>query len=357
MTVRICGVLVVLAVGTTAGLVWAEPTSKDDERLARALKRFPQADLNGDGVLTASEAREAAKKFRAQRGGKAKRSQGAKVKPTEADVKYGLHERNVLDFWKAESTTPTPLVVFIHGGGFVGGDKSKVSGSSVQKCLDAGVSFMSVNYRFRKHAPIQDILRDAARAIQFMRHHAKKYNIDPKRIASYGGSAGAGTSLWLAVHDDLADSDNADPVLRQSSRLVAAGCLNGQATYNLLEWETLIGPFKKEWMRTPNERVEFYHFTDESDFETPNGKKTLADCSMTGLITSDDPPIYMLCPLPNTEPTNRGHYVHHPRHVLAVKKRCSEKKVECVTVLQQNLKDGAKPPEVIDFFFKHLKVR
>ena len=357
MTGRTCGILAVLVIGAAAGLVWAEPTSENNEQLARALKRFPQADLNGDGVLTASEAREAVKEFRAQQGEKAKRSQGAKVKPTEADVKYGPHERNVLDFWKAESDKPTPLVVFIHGGGFVGGDKSKASGAAVQRCLDAGVSFMSINYRFRKHAPIQDILRDAARAIQFVRHNAKKYNIDSKRVASFGGSAGAGTSLWLAVHADLADPDNADPVLRQSSRLVAAGCLSGQATYNLLEWDTLIGPFKKEWMRSPNEKVEFYHFEDESEFETPEGRKILADCSMIGLITPDDPPIYMLCPLPNTEPTNRGHYVHHPRHVLAVKKRCKEKKVECVTVLQEDLKGGAKTPDVVDFFFKHLRVR
>lgn len=44
----------------------------------------------------------------------------AKLAPTYKDVAYGPHERNVLDVWLAESATPTPLVVYIHGGGFQG---------------------------------------------------------------------------------------------------------------------------------------------------------------------------------------------------------------------------------------------
>src|SRR5262245_27995386 len=44
--------------------------------------------------------------------------------PTAADVPYGPHARQRLDFWQAKSDRPTPLVVFIHGGGWVNGDKS-----------------------------------------------------------------------------------------------------------------------------------------------------------------------------------------------------------------------------------------
>ena len=48
--------------------------------------------------------------------------------PDLANEKYGPHERNVLDFWKAKSASPTPLVVYIHGGGFTGGSKEGISG-------------------------------------------------------------------------------------------------------------------------------------------------------------------------------------------------------------------------------------
>ena len=339
-----------------------EKTSETDPRLGRWLKRFPEADTDGDGVLTAKEAMAYREELKGKRG-RSRGKQGGKVRPykippTHENVQYGPHERNVFDFWQAESTEPTALVVFIHGGGFVGGDKSKASPFIVQGCRDAGVSFMSINYRFREHAPIQDILRDAARAVQFVRQNAGKYRIDPKRIACYGGSAGAGTSLWLAVHDDLADPNSEDPVLRQSSRIAVAGCLNGQATYDLTEWEEVIGPFKEEWRRSPNEKVEFYHLKSEADLDTPEGKKILADCSMLRQISSGDAPVFMSCSQPNEEPKNRGHYVHHPRHALAVKEKCESAGVECVTVLREDDRKGANPQQqLLQFLLKHLGVQ
>ena len=67
--------------------------------------------------------------------------------PTRAGVRYGQHERHILDFWKAESSTPTPAVFVIHGGGWVGGSKERVhrfadvaallkARSSVSRALD-----------------------------------------------------------------------------------------------------------------------------------------------------------------------------------------------------------------------------
>jgi len=363
----VAAIVAILFVAWAAESLAAEPTSENSPRLKEVLQKYPKADLNGDGVLTAEEARTARQQFQKERANKAgvragKSSQAEQGRPgqtapqpTFANVQYGPHERNVLDFWKADSQKPTALVVFIHGGGFVGGDKSKADSEIIRACLDAGVSFMAINYRFRQHAPIQDILRDAARAIQFIRDHAKEYNIDPKRIASYGGSAGAGTSLWLAVHDDLADPKSTDTVLRQSSRLSAAGCFNGQATYDMTEWEKIIGPFQEEWMRSPKERIEFYHFKSETDVETPEGRKILDDCSMLRQITRDDPPIFMACGLADEEPKNRGQYVHHPRHMAAVKKQCEAAKIECVTVGREDFPNRNKL--LLEFLFKHLKVK
>src|ERR1043165_9459952 len=92
------------------------------ERLEQLRQLFPAADANKDGKLTEEEARAYYAKMRPSK------PAGASVAPapTAADVHYGPHERNVLDFWKAPSEQPTPLVVYIHGGGFVAGDKSGV---------------------------------------------------------------------------------------------------------------------------------------------------------------------------------------------------------------------------------------
>ena len=324
------------------------------EQLRKWLKRYPDADTNHDGTLSMDEARAYRQKL--AKSGKGPGARAALPTPTHATVKYRPHKSNVLDLWLAKSDRPTPLLVFIHGGGFVGGDKRQARPDAIKRCLEAGVSFMSINYRFRKDAPVQDILRDAARAIQFIRLNAVQYNLDPKRIASYGGSAGAGTSLWLAVHDDLADPRSDDSVLRQSSRIVAAGCINGQATYDLVEWQQLIGKFKPEWYQGPDEDVKFYHFKSRDDFKTLAGQKILDDCSMFRQITRDDAPVFMACSLPGGEPKNRGHLLHHPRHMEVVRQRCDEVGVEAhaVSTAGKDRTQSAGQQDLLRFLLRHL---
>lgn len=151
--------------------------------------------------------------------------------PTHRDVKYGPHARNVLDFWQAESKQPTPVLVSIHGGGFRSGNKS-VSPVLLKECLGSGISVAAITYRLSDQAIAPAQFHDSARAIQFLRHKAKEWNIDPKRIAATGGSAGAGLSLWLGFHDDLADPKSDDPVLRESTRLTCMAVLQGQTSYD-----------------------------------------------------------------------------------------------------------------------------
>lgn len=360
-----------------AGLLFCAVISKslyaqaDDEqqKLENLLQRFPAADANKDGKLTVEEAKAylAANRGLRQKGkadpkakpdneGTAPPADGNLPAPDLRDEKYGPHERNVLDFWFAKDTkSSAPLIVFIHGGGFVGGDKSQVRHAAVREALDGGAAFMSINYRFREHAPIQDILRDAARAIQFVRANAARFRIDPQRIASFGSSAGAGTSLWLATHDDLADPKSTDPVLRQSSRISAAGSLNGQATYDMREWDRVIFPFKPEWRKGADEAPQFYHFKSEAECDTEQGKKIRADCNMLGLLTADDPPIYFSCSYPDGEPTSRGHLLHHPRHVQVIERRCKELKIPVTAVYAADQKRPAKSEgTVVEFLLRHL---
>jgi|GEM_PF-234720 len=125
-----------------------------------------------------------------------------KIEPTLRDVAYGPYERNKLDFWQAESAEPTPVVFYIHGGGWLGGSKEANKGPYLN-LLENGVSYVSINYRLaRGDNTIPCCLDDAARALQFVRSKAEEWNIDPERIVATGGSAGGCSSLWLAYHDD-----------------------------------------------------------------------------------------------------------------------------------------------------------
>ncbi|MDR1280480.1 MAG: alpha/beta hydrolase [Opitutaceae bacterium] len=151
--------------------------------------------------------------------------------PTLANVQYGSHERQTLDFYQAKpdqtgktGSGRTPLLFFIHGGGWMTGDKANPD--FLARCLDAGISVVSINYRLIPDAraagitpPVKACLDDAARALQFVRGKADEWRIDKERIGGCGGSAGGFTALWLAFHPDMAEPANPDPVARESTCL------------------------------------------------------------------------------------------------------------------------------------------
>jgi acetyl esterase/lipase len=225
--------------------------------------------------------------------------------PTLANVPYGSHERQILDFYKAESDKPTPLLFFIHGGGWTHGDKNTVG--NVKAYLAAGISVVAINYRYTSQAqatgvtpPVKAPLEDAARALQFVRSKAAEWNIDKTRVAASGGSAGACSSLWLAFHKDMADPKSADPVARESTRLWCAAVNAPQTTLDPQQM--------KEW--TPNSKYggHAFGFTGDkakglSQFDEflQNRDKILpwiAEYSPYALAGADAPPIYMSFPKP-----------------------------------------------------------
>lgn len=323
--------LVVLTVGSRATLAQQSMLERleqaSPQQIQRLLARFPQADANQDGTLTRKEALAYA---REKLGTPQKKPTAGGLPPTHADVAYGPHERNTLDFWQAEGTGPRPLVIFIHGGGFVGGDKSKWhNDKNLRQLLAAGVSCAAINYRFIQHAPIQDILHDAALAVQVLRSRAADWQLDPAKFAAWGGSAGAGTSLWLASRDDLADPADENPVRQQSSRVQAAVLNATQATYDLTRWDTFLGPADPSWRRNDQEPGFFYHLASTEQLQTPQAQSVLRECDMLSWIDATDAPVYVSNPGPDTPPTNRNQYVHHPAHAREIQKACDACGVVC----------------------------
>ena len=300
-----------------------------EAQLQGALKRYPAADSNNDGVLSRAEAAAYLKKA-AQKLAKPGATTSKGTPPTFREVAYGPHERNVLDFWQANGPGPRPLVIFIHGGGFTSGDKSRLHGDkNLENLLKSGCSCATINYRFRDDAPIQDILHDAARAVQFLRSKAGEWNLDKTRFAAWGASAGAGTSLWLGSRDDLADAESSDPVLRESSRVQVAVLNAVQATYNTPRWLDFLGPGDPSWWRSENEAAEFYHFKTLDELKAPAAAPILKECDMLSWINQGDAPVFVSNPMPDTEPASRGHYLHHPAHAREIEKHCRAAGVPC----------------------------
>jgi acetyl esterase/lipase len=205
-----------------------------------------------------------------------------------SNVKYGDHPRQVLDFYPAKSDKPTPVVLYIHGGGWRGGDKK----TNPQAFLARGISVVAINYRYVQNAaadkvepPVKAPLGDAARALQFVRSKAGEWNLDKKRIGATGGSAGACSSLWLAFHDDLADPKSDDPIARESTRLYCAAVNGAQVSLDPKEL--------REWM--PNYRYGAHAFglpNFQSLFD--NREKVLPwikEYSPIEHVSKEDPPI------------------------------------------------------------------
>ncbi len=247
---------------------------------------------------------------------------------THGDVRYGEHERNVLDLYLATSENPTPLVIYIHGGGFRAGDKKGVSAKLVRLLNGAGVSVASLNYPLTdtEHFPRQ--MHDPAHAVQFLRHHAGKWNLDPERFGATGGSAGAGISLWLGFHDDLAEPSSGDPVARQSTRLTAMAVSGAQISYDPRWIKKHIGGRAHEnaallplWGVSPDE------------LDSPMAHRVFHDVSPINYLTADDPPVWAVYREPFGElPSNAkpGQGIHHPRFGKELKKRMDALGIECI---------------------------
>src|SRR5262245_18361382 len=208
--------------------------------------------------------------------------------PNVANAKYGPHERNVIDLWKAQSDKPTPLVIYIHGGGFRGGDKSSLAPGLLTRCLEAGISVAAINYRLSQHAPFPAPMLDGGRAVQFARSKAKEWNIDKTRVAATGGSAGAGISLWLASRDDLADPRSADPIARESTRLTCAAVLGSQSSYHPRWIQKNIGGKAHEHPAL----MPFYGL-QAVELDTPKAHKLDEEAAPINYVSKDDPPVFL----------------------------------------------------------------
>jgi acetyl esterase/lipase len=274
--------------------------------------------------------------------------------PTKANVPYGTHERQVLDFYQAKSEKPTPVVFYIHGGGWQGGDKK---GFAAKPFLDAGISVVAINYRYVKQAvelkvepPVKAPLEDAARALQFVRSKASEWNLDKKRIGATGGSAGGCSSLWLAFHEDMAQPDSADPIARESTRLYCAAVNGAQTSLDPKEL--------KEWM--PNYGYGAHAFGMPSLAVVMENRekimKWINEYSPYALVSKNDPPIGLYFNKQDTPPvvgTNQKDPTHSA--VLGVKlaEKLKAEGVEVVLVHQDM--PNTKLPSSTAFLIEYLK--
>lgn len=273
-------------------------------------------------------------------------------KPTQANVAYGAHPNQVLDFYQAATEGPAPLLFFVHGGGWMNGDKANPD--FLKQALQAGMSVVSINYRLIPEAiaekvdpPVKACLDDSARALQFVRSKASEWKIDPTRVGGCGGSAGGFTVLWLAFHPDLAEPASADPIARQSTRLT---CALGFVPQTSLDPQQM-----RDWI--PNNDYGHHAFALPSMQAFIDQRAKLQPWidrfSPYALATSDDPPVYLFY---DSVPA-LGQAFKDPPHSANYGVGLAEKlkKVGVTYELNHTGATEVKHPDIFGFLVEYLK--
>jgi acetyl esterase/lipase len=159
------------------------------------------------------------------RGGPGSSSTFASVAPTHKDLAYAsTSEAQKLDLYlPTTGSGPFPLVIMVHGGGFMFGDKADGGGlTGVDTLLAAGYAVASINYRLSGEAQYPAQIFDAKAAVRFLRANASKYNLNPDKFGAWGASAGGNLVSLLGTTCGVAELEGADLGNAEQSSCVQA---------------------------------------------------------------------------------------------------------------------------------------
>ena len=141
------------------------------------------------------------------------------------DVIYGRKYGTALtmDVFTPRTNARGIGVVFVVSGGFFSSHEA-INPAFVRPLVDRGFTVFAVVHGSQPRYTVPEIIQDMNRAVRFIRHRAKNYDIDPDRIGIYGGSAGGHLAMMLGTAGDKGDPTAKDPVDRESSRVQAVAC-------------------------------------------------------------------------------------------------------------------------------------
>lgn len=274
------------------------------------------------------------------------------------DIAYDTKQRTQFDIWLPNSTTPTGLVIYTHGGGFSSGDKDFVYSAQqggawdfptdIRFLLQNNIAFATIRYTLLnttgENEGVKKPMSDVKRALQYIRHHARDFNLDKSNIILAGNSAGGGTSLWIAFNNELADAQNNDPVLRESTRVKGVVAREPQSSYNIEDrWvNDVFIDYNLTWSEIlANETgniSKLYGVSSTAAYESAAIDTYRSDVDMLSLLTADDPAIWVDNTLrdvvhPYSAPEIASHHAFHAREL---KQRADAVGVENVTYYGKN---------------------
>lgn len=283
------------------------------------------------------------------------------------NIEYGPNERNKFDIFLPNSEVPTGIVIFIHGGGFIGGDKSFAYSSKelnimINALLNKNIAFATINYHLLQRNELSGVsksLDDTKKALQYLRLSAEKYNLDKTNVILMGASAGAGASLWMALSDDMAEINEKGKINGESTRVKGVIAVQTQGSYDLLEWpSTVFKEYQSQGfdletitsLTSESVLLQFYGVRSMQEIETPSIQSLRDNLDFLTELSSDDPELYLESkPIKYAFPSNANALYHHPLHSKALMDKAKSVNVQTRTFLPTMNIDTRNGENMIDF--------
>lgn len=281
--------------------------------------------------------------------------------PDKADVFYGDHPLQKLDFWSgcSEKLATSPVLIFFHGGGFYGGKKHY--SRLLREARPLGISVVSVGYRLcrERGITIEHTMKDAELAVKFICSQAEEWRIDPTRLALAGNSAGGCMALWLAFSGglDATGSDQEDSGIKALGKPVKTCCV---VTYNAITsidpkvFSThLGGPLY--WCYHPL-WVAWYGMKRKETLDHPRIRSMIETYSPLLKVGPDSPPTYLKY---SGKPPEVGkgskklsptEYLHSAGYGELLEEKCREIGASCTLTHQFQ----SSPISDLEFLSQHL---
>lgn len=232
------------------------------------------------------------------------------ISPAYADVAYAgqPNPAQMLDLYLPSATTQPaehgrrPLVLFMHGGAWMIGDKAWMRGGThmqleqlLQLLLQHGYAVASVNYRLTPEAIFPAQMDDVKAAVRYLRAHAATYGLDPARIAVAGESAGAHLAQLLATTADEPSLEGDLGNVGVSSRVKAAVSYYGIADLRHLAAERVEQGCPHPWLYDPDKPKESeYGLFGGGPLDSPQKQRQALLASPIHYVSAGDAPMLLL---------------------------------------------------------------
>jgi acetyl esterase/lipase len=252
------------------------------------------------------------------------------------------HERQMLDLYIPETDKKVPLIIWIHGGAWLAGNKDM--GVPVDY-LNDGYAVASVNYRLSQHAIFPAQIQDCKAAVRRLRSLAEKLNIDPNRFGAWGPSAGGHLVAMLGTAGDVNEFEVGEN-LEYSSKVQAVVDYFGPTDFLQMDDHRIPSGMIHSEPNSPESRLIGAFVKDN--------KEKVAKANPITYVTKDDPPFLIVHG--DSDPL----VPHHQSELLEEALKKAGVPVTLYTVKggdHGGFRDPNVPKLTKEFFDKHLKTK